>query len=97
MSGLIVGDALYGLRSASIQHEIRLLEQMANVGACVMAGYRVVRVAKQRFTIFGRYACRSQTTRERMAKIVHANQWQAGLISRLLQPLLFILSMRLPL
>jgi hypothetical protein len=34
----------------------------------------MIRMAKKHFTIFGGSACCSQTARERMAKVVDANQ-----------------------
>lgn len=42
-----------------------------------MTGHRMIRVAKKHFTIFGGNAGRAQTARERMTKVVDANQWQA--------------------
>ena len=41
-----VGDAQYRLRSAPSKHEIRLIQQVADVGTRVMTGHRVVGVAK---------------------------------------------------
>ena len=57
---------------------------MADVGARVMTRHRMIGVAKEGFAIFGGYASCSQATGERVAKVVNANQWQAGFMPRLL-------------
>jgi len=61
-----------------------------------MTRHRMIGVAEQRFTIFGGNACRAQTARERMTKIVDANQGQACFAPCLLPTVLFIVPMRLP-
>ena len=76
-----VGDAQHRLRAASIEYEVGLLEQMADVGTGVMTRHRMIGVAKKRLAILGGYAGCTQATRERVAKVMNANQGQAGLVT----------------
>jgi hypothetical protein len=46
-----------------------------------MAGHRMIGMAKECFAIFGGNARRSQSTRERVAKVMDANQRQAHVAS----------------
>jgi hypothetical protein len=46
-----------------------------------MTGHRMIGMAKECFAIFGGDACRSQSTRERVAKVMDANQRQAHVAS----------------
>jgi len=45
-----------------VQGQIRLLDQVTDIGAGVMAGHGMMGVAEEGFPIFGRYAGRTQTT-----------------------------------
>jgi hypothetical protein len=45
-----------------------------------MTGHRMIGVAKEGLAIFGGYPRCPQATRERVAKVVNANQWQAGFV-----------------
>ena len=57
---------------------------MADIGARVVTGHRMIGVTEERFTIFGRYAGSSQATGERVTKVMDAYQGQASLVARLL-------------
>jgi hypothetical protein len=56
----------------------------------------MIGVAEQCFAIFGGNAGRSQSTRERVAKVMDANQRQSRVASGVLPPLLFMVLIRLP-
>src|ERR1700687_4698507 len=49
-----------------------------------MTGHRMIGMAKECFAIFGGNACRSQSTRERVAKVMDANQRQSRVASGVL-------------
>src|ERR1700676_1542305 len=49
-----------------------------------MTGHRMIGMAEQCFAIFGGNARCSQSTRERMAKVMDANQWQSRVASGVL-------------
>jgi hypothetical protein len=53
---VIVRHTQYGLRAASIDHEIRQLQEATHVGARIMARHRMIGVAKEGFAIFGGHA-----------------------------------------
>ena len=50
-----ISDAQHSARLVAIQDQICLLEQPTDVGARIMAGHRMVSVAKQDFTVLRRY------------------------------------------
>jgi hypothetical protein len=57
-----IRDAQNSACSAALQDQIRLLDQVTDIGAGVMAGHGMMGVAEEGFPIFGRYAGRTQTT-----------------------------------
>jgi hypothetical protein len=57
-----VRDAQDRASATPIENQVRLLDQMANIGARIMAGHGMMSVAEEGFAIFGRYAGRTQTT-----------------------------------
>jgi hypothetical protein len=54
-----VRNAQYSARFLPIENQVRLPEQAADIGARVMAGHRMIGVAKQDFAIFRRHAGRT--------------------------------------
>ena len=66
-------NAQYRPRAAPVAKQICLLQQAASIGTRIMAGHRMIGMAKECFAIFGGNARRSQSTGERMAKAMDAN------------------------
>ena len=54
-----IRDAQNSACSAALQDQIRLLDQVTDIGAGVMAGHGMMGVAEEGFPIFGRYAGRT--------------------------------------
>src|ERR1700680_2637106 len=52
-SALAVGAAQHRPRAASVENQIRLLQQVTPIGTRIMTGHRVIGMAKEFFATFG--------------------------------------------
>ena len=73
-----VRDAQDRASPTPIEDQVRLLDQMANIGARVMAGHGMMSVAEEGFAIFGRYAGRTQTTANGVPHVMDPDASQAN-------------------
>jgi hypothetical protein len=65
-----IRDAQDRASTASIEDQVRLLDQVTDIGTGVMAGHGMMSVAEEGFSIFGRHAGGTRTAPEGVPQVV---------------------------
>jgi len=73
-----IRDAQDRASTAAIEDQVRLLDQVTDIGTGVMAGHGMMSVAEEGFSIFGRHAGRTQTTPKGVPQVVDTDARQAN-------------------